>query len=169
MKYDVQKWQAVAAGAASMAETGKLHLRVADPTAKLFIVNDDGETIFYGLGHEFKIECRQAFAYVLETKEKLAYVYQPKAQAAEPQGEVYTNADRQPHESGTLLEVRKAARKVQLEMLLERRRLEAEQRKQREAERERVERQEAEQAEREETNRAIAEAEAAEKQAKTDA
>lgn len=159
MKFNVEQWEGFSTKNPFLVMRGLLHIRTTDPGAKLFASNAEGETVLVGMGCDIKLRTRDTMLCSLETKEKEAYRYAPKPKAKDPEGEVYTNADRQPLESGTLLEVRKAARQAQLEMLVQRRALEKDARRQKRKEKKRLDEQKA----KDEEAQALKEAEAKER------
>lgn len=116
MKLDLFAWSEVEVGREVSAPAGRLWLKISAPGA--VYVSSEGYEVLLGHGVEFDATLREAFTFRVEVPGKTsvrAFVYAPSLPTFEASGEVFTNADRMVHESGTVLEVRKAMRAFQLE------------------------------------------------------
>ncbi|MBL4917254.1 hypothetical protein [Szabonella alba] len=114
MKFNPLNWSEVKPN--EKIETGKGILRLrASQTAALYI-EAQGVEALYGLGADFDVEVSEAVAFRVDApKGTRVFHYRPGNTSFEPTGEVYTNIDRMPDESGTLAEVLRARRVFELE------------------------------------------------------
>lgn len=79
-------------------------------------VETDGVESFLGTGTQIRYKTQAKMNVRLERPPaSIVHVYDPIKQVTRPTGPVFTNADRMPLESGTLFEIRRAARMFQLE------------------------------------------------------
>lgn len=84
-------------------------------TVSLYIARLGYEALV-GNADRFDVKVQPPFDVRIEAPEDaVGYIRVPKAHSAESEGVIYTNADRQPHESGSVAEVRKALRQFQIE------------------------------------------------------
>lgn len=115
MKLDLFSWNECEIAREIAAPAGRLWLKVSSPSA--VFVSSQGYEVLLGYGTEFDATLREPFSFRVDSTSKgvRAFVYGPALPTFEPSGEVFTNADRMIHESGTVLEVRKAMRAFQLE------------------------------------------------------
>ena len=85
-------------------------------------VECEGVEAIAGIAQETRIQIAQDFYYTVKApKGADVYVYAPADNWHKPTGEVFTNIDRKPTESGTMLEVTKALRLFNIERQQERR------------------------------------------------
>ncbi len=92
---------------------GQLLLRASAPCA-LFLFDGQVETLA-GFGAEFDISAPQATAFKVVAPEGVrVFRRHPDSLVRKGSGKAFTNADRMPHESGALLEVRKGLREIAL-------------------------------------------------------
>lgn len=115
-KFNTFDWKEINHGEAFEVVGGKVHVRATRPVAVL-VENEGGEALA-GTG----LEVEQTFegpvvVTVLATDETpvRVFVFDRIRKAVPKRDEVFTNADRMPMESGTLLEVQKSLRAFKLE------------------------------------------------------
>lgn len=112
MKFDPFMWAEVTTSASHHAE-GFLGLRLSAPSA-VYIVADGFEALL-GYGTSFDADIAGLFEYRVEGPKGVRFFqYVPPAVSFDSQGEVYTNADRLPFQSGQVYEVQRALRMQQL-------------------------------------------------------
>ena len=126
MKFDVFKWQEIDASSVYEIQSGKVHVMCSKPAAVFATV--EGYEVLLGVGTEIKADIA---ALSVEIKIQApsgtrAFVNSPTVALLVDDGEVFTNIDRQPMESGTMLEIKKAMRQFQIEQMNLRRELRAE-------------------------------------------
>lgn len=112
MKYDVFKWTEV--GKETDFAKGRVHV-MCDKSAS-FWVQAEGYEVLAAVGHELDIETAYPVTVRIAAATGFkAFAYGRMSKAVEAhQGERFTNIDRMPHESGSVLEVRRAIREFQL-------------------------------------------------------
>lgn len=114
MKFDVFQWSPVLIKVPQQAPLGRLWLRLSKPGA--LYVEAQGYEVLAGYGAEFDLKLAQPVTFRIDAAETVsAFLYTPEAVYHRPDGEVFTNPDRMVHESGAVLEVRKALRAFELE------------------------------------------------------
>lgn len=126
MKFDVFKWQEIDVSSVYEIQSGKVHVMCSKPSAVFGTV--EGYEVLLGVGTEIRLDIA---ALSVEIKIQApagtrAFVNSPTVAVLVDDGEVFTNIDRQPMESGTMLEIRKAMRQFQMEQMNLRRELRAE-------------------------------------------
>lgn len=136
MKYDAFSWEETSLNDDHTILSGRLHLKLSSPGA-VFVTVLGYETLL-GFGTEFREDFSTEFTYRVEADAPVrAFVYVFASKVAESLAkEIFTNADRQPQESGSVLAVKKALRTHALEQqsqLRETRRLTAELQRERKA------------------------------------
>ena len=94
------------------APQGLLQVWASQPGA-LFVTSEGYETLV-GYGTEWRVKTTGQVEFRVETKGRV-FVLDPKPVNHEPTGEVFTNMDRQPMESGSVLEVTRQLRAMKLE------------------------------------------------------
>lgn len=114
MKFDVFKWTEVAPGTAHTCAEGRLRVRASKACA--LYVECEGYEALAGVATDFNLEVPQGVSYRIDGPAGVrCFVEAIPDSGYEPEGEVYTNQDRRPHESGALLEVKRALREMQLQ------------------------------------------------------
>lgn len=114
MKVDLFAWQELQLQQKYQTAKGALHIKSSEPVA--LYAQAEGVEVLVGTGTEIKAQFVQEVEYWVESAGSArVFVHAPGKQFYVPVGEVYTNADRAPDESGTVLEVRKALRQFHLE------------------------------------------------------
>lgn len=92
----------------------RLQMRLSQPTA--VYASKDGVEIQVGYGTYIDVQISGEFEVTFDPVADLrVFVSTPPQYNYRPSGEVFTNVDRQAHESGAVLEVRKALREFQIE------------------------------------------------------
>jgi hypothetical protein len=114
MKFDIFKWQEVKIDAEYTRKSGLLHVMCSKACA--VFVSAQGVEVLAGVGQDINIQIKEPFQYRIESEEGArAFVESPPSQFHETVGEVFTNLDRKPEESGSVLAVRQAMRELQLQ------------------------------------------------------
>lgn len=115
MKFDVFSWDEIKTNGQIKVGKGVLRLQVSAPSA-LFLEAQGVETLA-GYGTSFDVEVAEDVKVRVEApKGARAFLFRPAGSTAvQPIGEVYTNADRMPNESGAYAEVTRARREFELE------------------------------------------------------
>lgn len=112
-KFDPFVWREVPAGAEFEAPKGVTRVRCSAP-GPLF-VSVAGVQALFGVGTEFEVELSEdGLAVVSAPKTVRVFVLEPERTAFRPEGEVFTNIDRLPSESGAVAEVTRALRQLEL-------------------------------------------------------
>lgn len=116
MKFNPQQWTVLKNGQTFELQ-GRLHVR---STAQIAVQVTDqfGCTALAGIGHEIKALFGSPVQVTLEIlsgdAEADIFVYQPQNMPIRCTGEIFTNVDRMPMESGTMVEVKRALRELEL-------------------------------------------------------
>lgn len=114
MKFDVFAWNEVHNGQEISAAKGKLRLRCSAP-APLYI-SAHGVEALAGYGTAFEVDLSEAVTFRLDgPKGTRVFQWHPEPSATVARGEVYTNIDRMVQESGTVMEVRRALRDLEIQ------------------------------------------------------
>lgn len=114
MKFDVFAWNEVHNGQEINAPKGKLRLRCSAP-APLYI-QAHGVEALAGYGTAFEVDLSEAVTFRVDgPKGTRVFRWHPEPSATVAQGEVYTNIDRMVQESGTVMEVRRALRDLEIQ------------------------------------------------------
>ncbi|MEP3530117.1 MAG: hypothetical protein ABJN39_20250 [Sulfitobacter sp.] len=114
MKFDPFKWQQVRPNVENKGPQGMLHVMCSE-SATVY-VSCQGVEAIAGHGKEVRVRLAEAFTFrVKADKAADVFVYSPMANCQQSDGEVFTNIDRQPDESGTMLEISRALRAFKLE------------------------------------------------------
>jgi len=126
MKIDLFKWQEVDPLKTYEITSGKVHVMCSKDTAVFVAV--EGYEILAGVGTDIRAEMNTPLINVSFQAPKGArvFIYEPTLTPLTEHGEIFTNIDRQPMESGSVLEVRKAVRQLALDQMHTRRALRAE-------------------------------------------
>ena len=109
---------------------GGLRLQCSDPFASIFVTGF-GVEVLAGVGQcelTFSEDAQATFRVVSE-KGCRAFLTLPQAVSYDDPGEVFTNVDRKPHESGTIAEITRKLREFSLIASQEKRQLRDERRK----------------------------------------
>lgn len=113
-KHDLFNWLEVNSNGKHEEKSGRLFLRVSE-SAALFVEAQGVESLI-GVATEFQAEFSEAVKWWLVAPAKArAFVYVRERVAVESEGETFTNIDRMPIVSGSVLEVQKALRQLKLE------------------------------------------------------
>lgn len=113
MKFDPYSWKEVKPNEEIKIRKGRLQLRCSAPSP--LFVSIEGVQALAGYGTSFDVQIAEAATVNLANAEARVFMYDPESTAVRYEGEVYTNIDRMPHESGMLAEVTRARRMFQLE------------------------------------------------------
>lgn len=114
MKFDVFSWQEVKTNEALPVQKGTLQLRLS--AACPVYVQAQGVEALAGTKTEFSLDFSEPVTVLVQAPKGVrAFINVPVQTFCEPDGEVYTNIDRLPHESGMLAEVTRARRQLELE------------------------------------------------------
>lgn len=114
MKFDVFAWQEVPTNEEVPFGKGRLRLRLS-ARAPLYVCAQGVEALV-GIEETFEVELSEEVTFRIDATVGLrAFMFVPEPTAFEPVGEVFTNADRMPTESGSMAEVTRAMRMFELE------------------------------------------------------
>lgn len=113
-KFDVFSWEEVQTNEKIQVAKGRLRLRLSQP-APVYI-EAEGFEVLAGFASDFDLEISEAVSFRVEAPECVrAFRYSPFPTSVVAEGEVFTNIDRMPHESGMLAEVTRARRMLEME------------------------------------------------------
>lgn len=114
MKFDPTNWQEVPTNEEIEARKGRLQLRCSAPAA--LYITAHGQEALYGYAADFDAEVTEAVSFRVEAAEGVrAFGFIAARSAVMFAGEVFTNIDRMPNESGNLNEVTRAMRVFELQ------------------------------------------------------
>lgn len=114
MRFDPFAWQEVPTNEEIPFGKGRLRLRLS-ARAPLYI-SAQGVQALAGIEETFEVELSEEVTFRVEAPKALrAFMFVPEPTAFVPVGEVFTNADRKPMESGAMAEVTRAMRVFELE------------------------------------------------------
>lgn len=114
MKFDVFSWNEVKPNEKIQAPKGWLRVRSSVP-APLYIEAEGFEALA-GVSSSFDLEISEAATFRLDAPPGVRVFYhRTSGTTYEHSGEVFTNIDRMPDESGTVLEVRRALRELEIQ------------------------------------------------------
>lgn len=114
MQFNPHDWQKAKSNAPFPFEGSRLQLRAEKPVA-LFITANGVEALV-GHGVAFDVRCSGIEGFrCTGTKETEIFVFAPFRIGSEPTGEVLTNMDRQPMESGNMAAISIAMRRLELQ------------------------------------------------------
>lgn len=114
MKFDIFSWQEVKPNEEIQARKGILRVRASAPVA--LYVQAEGYEVLAGVGLSHEVDLSEAVIWRAEGPEGTRVFWQPPAVTSVAcEGEVFTNIDRMPHESGMLAEVTRARRMLEIE------------------------------------------------------
>lgn len=113
MIYDAFQWKEIEVGKEIVIPQGRLILRLSQPGA-VYITQQGYEGLAgYGADHDYQVTGYAT--YRVEAEKARAFVKQPDVVTYESTGNIFTNADRMPTESGSMLEVTRAMRLFRFE------------------------------------------------------
>lgn len=135
-KFDPFNWSPVEIGKEFEAPKGSLRVMCSDPEAAVY-VGAEGHEALAGVGTEVSIQTAQQLTFRVEARKgSKAFIERTVTMSLDgPPKEVFTNADRMPHESGSVMEVRAEMRKFLLAAKQERREMRNERMRDRRSER----------------------------------
>lgn len=117
MKFDIFAWKEATNGKGKI-QGPRLRVRASSAVA-LFLSGHDADGVVHevlaGVGTEFDLEAPGALTWRAEGKGARVFVHEVEPSAMTFAGEVFTNIDRMPDESGTVAEVLRAQRLFKLE------------------------------------------------------
>lgn len=114
MKFDPFAWDEVNTNAENESRKGKLQLRSSAPVA--LYITAQGYEVLAGYGTSFDLDLAETFSFRIEAgKGVRAFRHNPTPSSVVAVGEIYTNPDRMPHESGSMAEVLRARRMLEIE------------------------------------------------------
>lgn len=114
MKFDLFSWQEIEPGTKYETAKGRIQIKASKEVA--LYASAEGVDVLVGVGTSISVEFVQKVDYWVEGPAKTrVFTHAPGKLFHRPVGEVYTNADRMPDESGAVAEVRKALRAFKLE------------------------------------------------------
>lgn len=114
MKFDPFEWQEIVTGQEIPGKPGGFRLVLSKPAA--VYITAQGYEALLGFGAVFDVKIATEYTYRVEPAEYLrAFTDTPPDAHYEPEGEVFTNADRLAMESGAVAEVTRALRLLKIE------------------------------------------------------
>ncbi len=116
MKFEPTHWTIVQEGADYEAKQNRVFLRA--PFKIAAYVSTEGVEALAGVGYEIDAKVPQGSRFRAEAVTEgqgVIFAYSPTGSSFKPTGEIFTNADRKPMESGMLAEVTRATRLMRLE------------------------------------------------------
>lgn len=114
MKLDPFAWSEVNPN--EKVEAGKGILRVRCSASAPLYVECEGYEVLAEVGTAFEVDLSEAVTWRVDAPKGARIFWMPPALTSHrPEGEVYTNIDRMPHESGQLAEVTRAMRMFEVE------------------------------------------------------
>lgn len=112
MKFNVFAWEEVPTNEEIKIRKGRLRLQCSGPCA--VYVSEEGYEALAGFGAFFDLEFTETVT-LRVVGDVRAFMHRAPQTSFKAVGEVFTNIDRMTHESGTVLEVRKALRELELQ------------------------------------------------------
>lgn len=114
MKFDLFSWAEVKANEEIQTGKGILRVRASAPVA--LYVQAEGYEVLAGVGTSHEVDLSEAVTWRADAPEGTRIFWQPPALTSHRcEGEVFTNIERMPHESGQMQEVTRALRMFELE------------------------------------------------------
>ena len=114
MRFDPFKFSEVKPNVELESPKGLLHVMCSQPVT--VYVSCQGVEAIAGFGQEIRVQIADAFTFRIEGPELTrVFVEDPRSIYSVPTGEVFTNLDRKPAESGTMLAVQQALRNLKLQ------------------------------------------------------
>lgn len=112
MKFNPLEWSEVKQNAQVQIPSGLLQLRSSAPFA--LAIESEGVEVPYGEAHEFRLVLKNDARITVKGKAPVVKKDRPRRDF-KSEGEVFTNLDRMPYESGSVDAVTRAARMFKLE------------------------------------------------------
>lgn len=114
MRFNPFEWEEINVEETRAAPKGRLWLRCSQECA--VYLTAQGYEVLGEVGREIDLTLSEDVTFRVEAPANARiFLYKPQVQFIEPTGEVFTNADRMPSESGAMMETRRALRMLQLE------------------------------------------------------
>lgn len=114
MKFDPYSWHEVQTDGQIDAPKGRLRVQCSAPSA--LYIEAQGYEALAGHGTAFTLDLSEAVKWRVEGPQGVrAFVHRSASTSTVAAGEVFTNIDRMPHESGHMIEVKRALRMFELE------------------------------------------------------
>lgn len=114
MKLDPFAWSEVSANEKIEAGKGVLRVRCSAPSP--LYVEAEGYEVLADVGTSFEVDLSEAVIWRVDAPKGARIFWMPPALTSHRHvGEVYTNIDRMPHESGQLAEITRAMRMFEIE------------------------------------------------------
>lgn len=114
MKFNPYNWNEVKHDQTINVEKGRVQLRLSKPAA--VYVTAQGYQTLVGHGTTFDFEVTEEVSVNIEASASTRwFIYQPGQTAKPAEGTVFTNIDRMIQESGTITEVKRALRQLEIE------------------------------------------------------
>lgn len=121
MIFDATEWSEIISNEWLGCVTGKVEIRTSE--FSVLYIRQLGVEAIASTGHHHRlrmgVECEYMIA--MPGKQAKAYAHTPTNPVFTPEGEKFTNLERKPSESGTMMEVKKAVRELQLDAMMRRR------------------------------------------------
>ena len=113
MKFNPFKYSEVKANAEIESPQGLLHVMCSE-NCNVYVTCQGVEALA-GYGREVRVQIADAFIFRVEAvKTARVFIEDPQKVFYTPKGEVFTNMDRKPQESGTMLAIKQGLRSLQL-------------------------------------------------------
>jgi hypothetical protein len=114
MKFNMFSFKEVKANEKIPFRKGRLWLRLSAPAA--LYLESEGVEVLAGIAPEFDLDLAEPGAFTVAGEDGLrVFLFVPDPTSVRASGEVFTNIDRLPDESGNLLEVTRARRAFEIE------------------------------------------------------
>lgn len=114
MKFDIFKWSEEKPNEEIKATQARLQVRCSKESA--LYVTSQGVQVLVGVGYAFDVTAKGVETFLIDGPDDTRVFFEnPLDENYYPSGEVFTNTDRLPMESGSVLEVSRAVRKMKLE------------------------------------------------------
>lgn len=114
MRFNPYEWEEINVQEIRAAPKGRLWLRCSEECS--VYLTAQGYEVLGAVGREIDLTLSEEVTFLVEAPASArVFLYKPHVQLIHPEGEVFTNADRMPSESGAMMETRRALRLLQLE------------------------------------------------------
>jgi hypothetical protein len=110
MKVDLENWQQLTNRNDTVS--GRLQLKLTEPSKVLAKNAETGQVSFIGYGTEFNVRFDGTWQIGTDVE---AYIYVPPSTTVEADAEIFTNADMQPQDSGSVQFVKQGLRLLELQ------------------------------------------------------
>lgn len=115
MRFDPNNWREVKPNEKVNVPQGVLRVCASDPGA-LYLETSEGVEALVGFGSAWDVETAEEMTFhVALPRGGRVFFFVPSASVVVQEGEVFTNIDRLPDESGSLAEVRRALRTLEMQ------------------------------------------------------